>query len=283
MNYILADGKLLPSDQPLITVDNHGYRYGNGLFETMKVVNGQICLAALHFDRFFAGMKTLQWRTPAHLDAATLQSQILQLCTKNNCSQLARVRLSATCGQGGLNDGDHTFHYFIECWPAPDTVNQLNENGLVIGVYPDAIKSCDAFSHLKSANFLPYLMAARYAKANQWNDALVLNQHDRIADSSIANLFIISGNDIVTPALTEGCVAGVMRQWLLEHLPAMGYQVEEGPLCIDDLLTADELFLSNAMGIRWVKQFNTREYDNTKTIEIYKHIKPIWEKLVLPT
>jgi branched-chain amino acid aminotransferase len=282
MNYICVDGKLLPANQPVITIDNHGYRYGNGLFETIKVVNGQLCLAAFHFERFFEGLQTLQFHPPVHLDVSKLQEQILHLCKKNQCDQLARVRLSATSGHGGINDGDDTFHYYIECWSAPKSVNQLNENGLIVGVYPDARKSCDRFAHLKSANFLPYLMAARYAKANQWNDALVLNQFDRVADASIANIFIVDGNTIATPALTEGCVAGVMRRWLLEHLHALGYPVAESNLSVEDLQQADELFLSNAMGLRWVKQFNNKEYKNKKTTEIYNHVKPIWESLVLP-
>ena len=93
---------------------------------------------------------------------------------------------------------------------------RFNENGLIIDIFPDARKSVDIFSNLKSANYLPYVMAAIWAKENKLNDALILNQHDRICDSTIANVFWVKDNKIFTPPLNEGCVAGVMRRKILE-------------------------------------------------------------------
>lgn len=277
MNYTCADGKFIPSGQAMLPADNRSYRYGDGLFETMKIVGGKICLESFHFDRLFAGFKTLQFNIPPFLTKEKLTERIIRLCEKNECTELARVRVSASRGEGGLYDGNDTFHYLVETWPLTASVNQLNENGLVIGVYPDARKSCDPFSNLKSANFLPYVMAAKYAKANQWNDSLVLNQFDRIADSTISNVFMITGNTITTPPLGEGCVDGVMRRYLLYQLPEHGYSVEEKAISPPELEAAQEIFLSNIMGLRWVKQLNNKLYSNTKTREIYQLIKPLWE------
>ena len=94
-----------------------------------------------------------------------------------------------------------SLQYLIECWPADESVNQINKNGLVIDIYPDAQKSCDIFSNLKSANFLPYVMAAQYAKENKLNDCLVSNVKGHIADATIANVFLVKNNLIITPAL----------------------------------------------------------------------------------
>jgi branched-chain amino acid aminotransferase len=161
----------------------------------------------------------------------------------------------------------------IECWPLKESVNKLNENGLVIDIYPDARKSCDIFSNLKSANFLPYTMAARYAKENKLNDCLVLNTTGRIADSTIANVFIIKDGAITTPQLQEGCVNGVMRRYLIEQMRAMNYEIREEALTASNLELADEVFLSNAInGIRWVKQCQNTIYTNVKTVEIYNRI-----------
>lgn len=272
MNSICFDGKILPADQPVLMVDNKSYRYGDGLFETMKVVNGKICLESYHFERFFSSLQLLQMELPALLTSAKLGQQVLQLCEKNKFSQLARVRLSAFRGNGGIFEGTDDLQYLIECWPLNESVNRLNENGLIIDIYPDARKSCDLFSNIKSANFLPYVMAARHAKQNKLNDCLVLNVNDRITDSTIANVFLLIGDKIITPPLSEGCINGVMRRYLLEKIKEADFEikVEEALVTVDDLLSANEVFLTNAIqGIKWVARFRDKKYTSVVTAKIY--------------
>ncbi len=270
MEYININGKIVPANEPVLLASNRGYRYGDGLFETLKVVKEQISLAPFHFERLFSGLSVLQFDVPKLFTAEKLLQEIVQLCQRNNCAALARVRLSVFRGNGGLYDADKTLQYLIECWPLPALVNGLNENGLVIDIFPDARKSCDKFSSLKSANFLPYSLAALYAKANKCNDCLVLNTQGTIADSTMANVFIIKADVITTPSLTEGCVSGVMRRHLIAGLKEGGYSIRESVVSIDDLLSADEVFLSNAIqGIRWVRQCRDSTYSNNKTMEIF--------------
>jgi branched-chain amino acid aminotransferase len=235
-------------------------------------------LEALHVERLLTGIQLLKLEIPSLLSTEKLMEQVIQLCVKNKCAELARVRLSIFRGNGGVYEGDNQLHYLIECWPLNDTLNQLNENGLVIGLFPDARKSCDVFANIKSASYLPYAMAARYAKENKWNDCLLLNTHDRIADATIANLFLIQNNRIITPALAEGPVAGVMRNYLLTQLAKAEYLVIEGKVTTDDLLAADELFLTNAItGIRWVKSYADKTYSCNQTTKIYNQfIKTIF-------
>ncbi|HEX7904066.1 MAG TPA: aminotransferase class IV [Chitinophagaceae bacterium] len=273
MNYTCVNAKLFPADQPVLMADNRGYRYGDGLFETMKLVNGTIQLSNFHFERLFASMELLKFDIPGLLNAEKLHQDIIQLCYKNKCEKLARIRLSVFRGNGGLNDGDKTPAYIIECWPLNESFNQLNENGLVIGIYPEAKKSCDIFSNLKSSNYLPYTMAAQFAKENKWNDAIVLNQYGRVADMSIANIFIIKEDTVITPALSEGGVKGVMRRYLVEQLRSVGYEVREEAITVHDINHADEVFLTNAIfGIRWVKQFNDKIYPSVKTVKIFNQL-----------
>jgi branched-chain amino acid aminotransferase len=271
MNSICLNGKLLPADEPALMADNRGYRYGDGLFETMKIINGRIILEKYHFERLFNGIKLLKFGAPSLFKAAKLRTEILHVCRKNKCTELARVRLSVFRGNGGLYDEIKNLQYIIESWPADKTVNQINKNGLVIDLFPDLQKTCDAFSNLKSANFLPYIMAAQYAKEKKLNDCLVTNVKGQIADATIANVFLVKKNLIITPALTEGCVNGVMRRHLIEQLRAANYDVREGVVTKSDLETFDEVFLTNAMyGIKWVKQFRNKKYRNEQTMEIYK-------------
>ncbi|MCX6319308.1 MAG: aminotransferase class IV [Bacteroidetes bacterium] len=270
MATLCLNGKFLPADEPVLLASNRGYRYGDGLFETMRMIKGQLPWWDAHWARLQKGLQLLQYELPGLFNAEKLKQDIITLCRKNKCEQLARIRLSVFRGNGGLYDGDQTAQYLVECWPLPASRLQLNINGLVVGVYPHSRKSCDLFSPLKTANFLPYTMAAQFAKQEKMNDCLVLNNYGRIADSTIANLFIIKNNNIITPALTEGGVEGTARNYLLRVLPEAGYSVQEGVVTPDDLLQAEEVFLTNAIhGIRWVGRYGDRHYTNTMVSEIY--------------
>jgi branched-chain amino acid aminotransferase len=269
MNFVSLNGKLLPDNEPVFLAANRSYRYGDGLFETVKVRDGKLVLGAFHFERLFGGLSLLDYNIPAHFTTSQIEVEILSLCQENGCEKSARVRLSVSRGDGGLYDDAGSFHYLVECWPLTNNVDKLNEEGLIIDIFSGARKACDTFSNLKSANFLPYVMAARFAHQQKLDDAIVLNQHGRIADATIANIFIIKNDILVTPPLAEGCVDGVMRRWLKEQ--GTRFRVQEEPLSIADLGMADELFLTNAMyGIRWVKHFREKTYGNSQTQEIYK-------------
>ena len=271
MNSISVNGKISDAAKPALLVSNRGYRYGDGLFETMKFAEGKIVLETFHFERLFNSLELLKFKIPQLFTIEKLRQEILTLTRKNKCEQLARVRLSVFRGHGGLyeNDKDKEPQYIIECWPLSESINSLNENGFIIDIYPIAKKSTDIFSNLKTANFLPYAMAALYAKENKLNECLVLNTAGNIADATISNLFIIKDQMILTCALSQGCVNGVMRRNILES----GLFVKETIITEEDLLLADEVFLTNAIsGIRWVKQFRDKTYNNDETIKIYDRI-----------
>jgi branched-chain amino acid aminotransferase len=273
MGFVNFNGKLFPDNEPVLTASNQSYRYGDGLFETLKMVDGEIALFDRHMDRLFAGLQLLQYKIPALFTREQLHAAILALCKKNKCETPGRIRLSVSRGQGGLYDGDNKLQFLIECWPAGEQVMRLNENGLVLGSYDQIRKSCDAFSGIKSASYLPYVMAAQMARSQHWNDCLVLNPFGRFCDSSIANLFWIKENLICTPPLSEGPVAGVMRAWLLEQLPAAGFAITEKNCTLEELATSDELFLTNAMyGLRWVRSFQDYTYSNTIAQKIYNQL-----------
>jgi len=285
----------MPGNEPVLMADNRGYRYGDGLFETMKMIKGKIVLEKFHFDRLFSGLDLAKCELPRLFTKENLLESIIQLSKKNNCEELGRIRLSVFRGNGGLYNGDRDAQYLVESWGLDGQENRLNENGLVIDIFNDVKKSCDQFSNLKSANYLPYTMAAIYAQENKYNDCLVLNTHGRICDSSIANVFLIRNETIITPPLSEGCVGGVMRRWLVQTIgkgqlatsqPAskvggvqeINFKIQEAPVTIEDLESASEIFLSNAIyGIRWVKQFRKVIYANRAISNLYDQvIKNLW-------
>ncbi len=272
--YICFDGKVLPALEPVLLSGNKGYRYGDGLFETIKVVNGQVPLFDLHMQRLYAGMQLLEFAIPSFLTPGKLKEDIVSLCNVNGCSGLARVRVSVSRGEGGVyeQENDH-LHYLIESSPANPAVNVFNQNGWVIGIYPLARKSMDAFAALKSANYLPYSMAARFARQQQWDDCLLLNAEGNIADASIANLFLIKDGVIFTPAEGQGAVHGVMRKYLIEKMRYAGWEVREEVITPGQLMKADELFLTNAMyGLRWIASLEHTSFDNRLSRKIYQEI-----------
>lgn len=265
----------MPGNEPLLNAANRGFRYGDALFETMKLINGKILLAAYHFQRLFSGSSLIKIEIPKLFTQEKLIAEVIQLCKKNKCEKLARVRLTVFRSDEGLYESDNSLQYLIECWPLDETVNELNENGLVIDTFPHARKSCDKFSNLKSANYLLYVMAALYAKENKLNECLVLNVHDRICEGTIANIFWIKDGMIYTPPLSEGCVAGVMRRYLLESLQGIRHKAQEKVCEIKDLEEADEVFLTNAIkGIRWVGEFRNKKYSSFQSKALFeKHIQ----------
>ena len=271
MEFVIISGNILERSKAGLSPDDHSYRYGDGLFETMKITNGNILLENYHFERLFSGLETLKFKIPAYFTRQKLNEQVRALCKKNKQEELARVRLAVSRGSGGLYDCDNKLSWLIETWPLEQSNNTLNENGLIIDVFPDGRKSIDPFSNLKSANYLPYVMAAMWAKENKLNDALILNQHNRICDSTIANIFWVKDKKIFTPPLNEGCVAGVMRRKILETATHNSdFFVSESILTEDILLQADEVFLTNAVaGIRWVKKCRSKVYKNTISSKIF--------------
>lgn len=278
MNFISFSGKIMPGHEPVLPASNKSYRYGDGLFETMKVLKGKILLEQLHFSRLFSGLALLKMNMPVLATHERLAGEISGLCRKNNCEDLARIRLSVFRGGEGLYDDNLTAGYIIECRPLDEAVNRINDNGLVIDLFPDGRKSCDAFSSLKSASFQLYSMAAIYARENHLNDCLVLNTAGNIADSAIANIFLFKNKQLITPALSEGCVDGVMRKHIITSIRAAGGEVTETIVTPDDLQEADEIFLTNAIkGVRWVQQCGSKKYTNTETLEIFqRHVKTIF-------
>ena len=257
--------------------DNRSFRYGEGLFETMRKTTRGIALWERHLARIQNGMQVLNMSFPSHVQADTFLKEIDKLVQKNKIASDARIRLTCFRGNGALWDEGDGFHYLIQSWNLPRA--EFNLNGLDIGLYTGGAKSCDPLSNLKSNNYLLYSLAAQYGKKQKWNDALVLNQYGRLADSTIANIFFIKNGVIHSPALTEAPVAGVMRGYLIDQLPALGFRVAEGAYSAADLADADEVFLSNAIhGIRWVKRMDQSIYGNRITAEIYHQlIRPLFQ------
>ncbi|MFZ1527530.1 MAG: aminotransferase class IV [Ferruginibacter sp.] len=269
MNWYNYNGKLVNENTAVIGPNSRALRYGDGLFETIKYRNGQILLEDEHFARLWKGMEKMHFEFPKLFTPEKLREEINKTIQKNKHTD-ARVRMAIIRGDGGMFDPkNHLPNFIIQSWQLPPNIELLNSNGLNLCIYKEAYKACDAFCNIKHNNYLPYFMAALFAKEKQCNDAFVLNDQQRICDSSIANVYIIKDGVVHTPALTEGCIEGVMRYFLLKELPALGFTVKETELTEEMLLNADEVFLSNSIfNIRWVGQVEQKKYTNSHVQKI---------------
>jgi branched-chain amino acid aminotransferase len=274
MNSFNFNGKVFSAGTCVVGADNRGLRYGDGLFETIKIKNGHLILDDEHFARLWNGMKVLQFDIPKHFTVDRLQQEIISLVKKNNHYNAARVRINIFRGDGGLYDAkNYSPNYIIQSWTLPEGSGEWNSNGLIAGVYKEVKKSCDILSNLKHNNYLPYVLAALNAKKEKWNDAILLNTHGRICDTTIANIFLIKEQIISTPSLSEGCVAGIIRKNLIQELSRSPFKVIEKEISMEDLLNADEVFFTNSIyNLRWIQRIENREFSNTVTRKIYDSI-----------
>lgn len=274
--WFIYNGKFFKENEAVIGVTNRGIRYGDGLFETMKMLDGNIMFVNEHFARLWKGLQTLQFDIPKHFTPEKLTEEIIALSTKNQLAKAARLRLTIVRGNGGLYDPtNHQPNYIIETWPLPESSNKLNNNGLVLGIFDDVKKSCDVLSNIKHNNYLPYVMAALHAKKQKWNDAVVLNTNEHICETTIANIFMVKDGSIFTPALNEGCVAGIIRQKLIIFLKNNNYTINQTTITAEALLNAEEVFITNSINnMRWVQYVNNKQYTNLLTQKIYSEFLP---------
>ena len=274
MAFINYNGKFIDDSNPIIQANNRGFRFGDGIFETMKFKKGKIIFVDEHLSRLWQGLKRFQFDLPKLFTPDYIEKQILDLIQKNKNSS-ARIRLTVFRGNGGLYDPENLNpNFIIESWNLPETNGDLNENGLQCILFKDALKSIDAFSNLKHNNYLPYLMGALEAKKMKCNDAIIFNSKLNICDSTIANLFLIKENIIYTPALSEGCVAGVMREFVINMLRKNDFNVVEQTISENDLANADEVFLTNSIyNMRWISSIENHNYQNKLIREIFHLLK----------
>lgn len=263
MAYINFNGKILAGGSLLAGADSRALKFGDGLFETMRYRNGEIVLWERHMHRFFKGLEQLKFAPHTYFTPQDIREQVESLLQKNGHTD-ARVRLTAFRGDGGLFDPTSANpSYLIQTWALDAGFGAFNENGLQLCIYRDAKKSCDFLSNIKHNNYLLPVMASFFAKEQKCNDAIIVNQYDRVSETTNTNIFIIKDNSIITPALTEGCVAGTQRSLLLELLPQLGCKIAEGEITIESLLDADEIFITNALRpIRWVAACGDHVFGN---------------------
>lgn len=261
--FLNFNGEVREEGAMLLRADNRGFRYGDGLFETMLVRQGKVRLGQLHMDRLAAGMELLRLRLQRQISLSGLERQVAELCAVNGLGPENQVRARLTvfrADNGHYNGLGKEAWYFLEV--SGLSGSGWREEGLVIDVFPFGRRPCDHFSQIKSNNYLLSSQAGMFARERGIDDCVLLNSYGRVAETTIANIWWVRDGRIYTPPLAEGCVAGVMRRRLLEALPSAGFKTGEEVITPGELAGADEIFVTNALkGIQWVQDFGGNKFD----------------------
>lgn len=260
---IVFNGAFLKADDLPISIDNRAFRYGDGLFETIRMNEGQLLFVDHHFERLISGMYALGFET-TFFNPLEIAMQAIELASMNNHAHCARIRLSVFRDAKGFYKPDSDkISYLIQTELLESQAYfSINEKGLRAGLFSDIRKPINMFSGIKSANALLYVMAARHAREQSWDESILLNDAGRICEGSASNLFLVlPGEKIITPAQSEGILPGVMRRNVIDILRTEGLDISETQVMMEDFYKADEVFLTNAIqGIQWVISFRERRY-----------------------
>jgi branched-chain amino acid aminotransferase len=261
--FINFNGEILPADTKLFTLKNRAFRYGDGLFESMRLMKGQLKFADLHADRLQRGMKALKIDSYSQMDAWFLKEKAGDLARRNKAKH-GRLRLTVFRDAEGLyTPSQNKMAWCLEIQPSDEPRYFLNAKGLIMDIFADLPKPTNYLSNIKTCNSLVYVMAGLYKTQNNLDDVFLLNQHGFLCEAGSSNIFIWYRKHLYTPALSEGCVEGVMRQVIIKIAKQNNIPVTEAQISPDILYEADEVFLTNAgRGIQSVMGFGVRRYFN---------------------
>lgn len=262
--YILHNDEFVAANHPVIGVQNRAFRYGDGLFESMRMDNGKLKFAEQHADRLRAGMKALKMDGSNLMDEYFLKQKTAELCKKNKLKDHIRFRLSVYReGEGLYTPESNKSGYVLEAAPLAQPTYELNKKGLIVDVYDEITKPVNKLSNYKTTNSLLYVMAGLYKKQHNLDEAFILNQHGFLCESISSNVFVVYDKQIYTPALSEGCVAGVMRSVVMNMAKSNNIPLIEAQINPEVLKEAEEVFITNATGgIRWVMGYGRKRYFN---------------------
>lgn len=279
MLYVNNNGSVLAGDAPTILPGNRAHLYGDGVFESIRIINGQPLNLENHILRLLAGARAIHMRPSASYSTA-FEAKILELCELSGISEGGRCRLSLDRISGGayLPDANDAT-YYIEVYPYEVNHFELNARGLELDIYQEMKLQKNLLSNFKTKMGLPYVMAALNAKSKGLDDLFLTDYRGQILESSSCNVFIISNGVLYTPGLEEGCLAGTMRMQIINLALANGIKVYESALLPQHLLAADEIFLTNAIrGVNWVGGYRTKRYQNNISRKLVVLLNAQWEK-----
>ncbi|MEP3209752.1 MAG: aminotransferase class IV [Maribacter sp.] len=260
------NGKLLPQSENFLNHENRGLRYGDALFEAIRVSGDKIFFWEAHYLRLMASMRILRMEIPMEFTMEFLEKEILKTIASNGLkNSSARIRLTVFRNNGGLYLPEtNEISYCIEAKVLPSPFYVLEEATYEVELFKDFYVNADMLSTLKTNNKIINVVGSVFARENDYDNCILLNQNKQVVEFLNGNIFMVNGTTITTPPLQDGCLNGILRKQLIELLAKLpNYELKEISISPFDLQKADELLLTNSiLGIRAVTKYRKKEFTN---------------------
>ncbi|MFY4774683.1 branched-chain-amino-acid transaminase [Metabacillus sp. RGM 3146] len=243
--WIFLNDDFVRKEDAKISVYDHGFLYGDGIFEGIRVYNGNIFRMKEHMDRLYQSAKSILLTVP--YDQEELTELAVKAVEKNGLKD-AYIRLVVSRGVGDLGLDPYKCakaNVVIIVEPLAIFPKHLYETGIDIVTVPTRRNRPDVLSpKVKSLNYLNNVLVKIEAHLANVTEALMLNDQGYVAEGSADNVFIYKNNRLLTPPGYLGALEGITRNAILDIAEELGYNVAEEPFTRHDVYTADEVFLT---------------------------------------
>jgi len=258
------NGSFYTDSAQILTAQNRGLRFGDGVFETIRAVHGKIFFWEEHYLRLMASMRILRMDIPMSFTMEHLEEEIKATLKTNELEKgAARIRVTVfRKDDGHYLPKERGVDYIIETTPLESLFYTLNEVDYEIELYKDHYLAPDLLSTLKSANRLINITGSIYADENGYKNCLLLNTDKNVVEALNGNVFLVKDNIVKTPPLSDGCLNGIIRKQIITIVQKTdGLQLEETSVSPFELQKADEIFITNTInGITPVTKYRKKEY-----------------------
>ena len=268
------NGTLIANEKATIAIDNRGLNYGDAVFETLRFSGGKLYFWEDHYFRLMASMRILRMEIPMNFTMEFLEEEILRTITPPEKEEVSiRIKLLVWRKTGGKYTpitNDIEFAISFEKLEAPFYV--LNEAEYEVELFKDHYITSGLLSTLKTNNRLINILGGIFAKENDYQNCLLLNENNQVVEALNGNIFLVSGKEIKTPPITDGCLNGILRKQLVSILKTMqDFKLEEASISPFELQKADEIFITNTIqGIVSITKYRKKEFGN----EMAKQLLP---------
>ena len=253
------NGNLLVTENAHLSINNRGFKYGDAIFETIKIQNKKALFFEDHYFRLMASMRMLRMKIPMSFTLEFLEQEILKTVEQQKDAASYRVRLTVCRKDGGLYaPKTNEIDYLIE---VKENTFQTKST-YTIDLYKDFYNYSGLLSTVKTTNKMLNTVASIYAVENDFDNCILLNERKGVVEVTNGNIFIVKENVVKTPALTEGCIKGIIRKKVIEILEKHpDFTVEETTISPFEIQKADEVFITNAIvGIQSVTQYRKKTF-----------------------
>lgn len=256
------NGELLSSDTTLSN-SNRAFLYGDGVFETLKIVNSKLLFIEDHYFRLMASMRIVRMQIPDNFTLEYFEEQVLNLAKATNNQNSARVRMTFFRNDGGFYlPQTRTVSFLIQIAPLNQINYSFSDAVYEVDLYKDFYITKQLLSTIKTTNKMINITGSIFADENDLQNCLLLNNEKNVVEALNGNLFMLAGNKLITPPIEDGCLNGIMRKQIIQIVAKMeNIELVENSISPFDLQKADELFITNIItGIQPITKYRKKEF-----------------------